>query len=506
MSSLSGNRFGVVAAPCVALFLLLAIATANAKAPWCDEGWFASPGWNLAFRGFMGTTVLDPASGTPLLHTRTRTDGIDRHTYWVMPLSLVAQAGWYKLAGFSLLRMRVLSIIWALIALAGWWMVFRQISGNPYTALLAVALLEIDYQFIWSAADGRMDMLCSALGVAGLAAYLQVRQRSLGWALFFANTLLAASGFAHPNGDLYFVALVCLVLMYDRERLQWRYLVISGIPYLVAVAAWLPYILEAPDDFKKQLLGNTVGRESAFAAPWSSLQREAQRYLHAFGFAPWSQGFAHVSILNLAAYLGGVAACAAYGPLRRQNGARRAVTIAGAICLFLLLFEGAKVSQYLVHVIPWFSFALAVAAADYWTERRGPRIVPVTVVGLALFLSLVRIAVPAMRDNYHRHFLPAAQYLRQNAAPSDLIMGSAELAFYLGFDWNILDDIMMGTTTGKSARFIVMEARYSDYLESIRITAPADYERVARQLSEKYQKVYDQATYQIYRKVTAPGS
>jgi hypothetical protein len=132
--------------------------------------------------------------------------------------------------------------------------------------------------------------------------------------------------------------------------------------------------------------------------------------------------------------------------------------------------------------------------------------VPVTVVGLALFLSLVRIAVPAMRDNYHRHFLPAAQYLRQNAAPSDLIMGSAELAFYLGFDWNILDDIMMGTTTGKSARFIVMEARYSDYLESIRITAPADYERVARQLSEKYQKVYDQATYQIYRKVTAPGS
>src|ERR1700688_2200538 len=106
MSSSSGNFFRAMAAAVVVVFLALAIVTAVTKAPWCDEGWFASPGWNLAFRGFMGTTVLDPASGTPTLHTRTRTDGIDRYTYWVMPLSLVAQAGWYKLAGFSLLRMR----------------------------------------------------------------------------------------------------------------------------------------------------------------------------------------------------------------------------------------------------------------------------------------------------------------------------------------------------------------------------------------------------------------
>jgi hypothetical protein len=372
--------------------------------------------------------------------------------------------------------------------------------------LLAVALLETDYQFVWAAADGRMDMMCSALGVAGLAVYLQLRQRSLGWALFSANALLAASGLTHPNGDLYLVALVCMVLMYDRQRLQWRYMVISGIPYAAGVAAWLPYILQAPGDFKIQLLGNATGRESAFSAPWSAVRREAERYLDAFGFAAWSQGFAHLSILNLLAYLGGVAACAAYGPLRRQPAARKAVTIACAICLFLFLFEGAKVSQYLVHVVPWFSFALAVAATDYWMARRGPRLVPAAVVGLALFLSLVRIAVPVSRDHYHRRFLPAAQYLQQHASPSDLIMGSAELAIYLGFDWNILDDIMLGTTTGKTPRFIVMDARYADYLQSIRVTAPADYERVSRQLSEKYEKVYDQATYQIYRRLTGPGS
>jgi hypothetical protein len=176
------------------------------------------------------------------------------------------------------------------------------------------------------------------------------------------------------------------------------------------------------------------------------------------------------------------------------------VTIAGAICFFLWLFEGAKVSGYLVHVIPWFTFGLAVAVADCWVQRRAPRVIPLAVVGIVAFLAFIRLLVPAIRDNYHRHYLPAVQYLERNASPSDLIMGSAELVFYLGFDRYILDDIMLGTTTGRSARFIVMEPRYTDYLQSIRITAPASYQRVAQELRDRYQKVYDQAAYQIYRK------
>src|ERR1700730_12917945 len=106
MSSLPKNGFGVLAAVVLAVFLVLAIATAVTKEPWCDEGWFASPARNLAFQGFMGTTVLDPASGTPYLSTRTRVDGIDRYTYWVMPLYLVTEAGWYRVVGFGLMRMR----------------------------------------------------------------------------------------------------------------------------------------------------------------------------------------------------------------------------------------------------------------------------------------------------------------------------------------------------------------------------------------------------------------
>jgi hypothetical protein len=204
--------------------------------------------------------------------------------------------------------------------------------------------------------------------------------------------------------------------------------------------------------------------------------------------------------VELLAFMAGIAACATYGPLRRQDASRRAVTITSATCLFLLLFEGAKVPAYLLHVVPWLSVALAIAVADYRTGRRGPRLVPVAALGLVFFLDVVRVAVPAMRDKYHRQFLPAARYLERNTLASDLIMGPAELGFAIGFDRNLIDDIMMGTTTGKSARFIVMDGRYQDYLQSIRITAPAAYEPAARQLAEKYQKVYDEAGFQIYRR------
>jgi hypothetical protein len=497
----ASSEWMLMGAAVFTVFLALAIWTAETKAPWCDEAWFASPARNLAFKGFMGTTVLDPASGTPHLNIRTRLDGIDRYTYWVMPLFPVTAAGWYKMVGFGLMRMRALSIVLAVLALACWWIVFTELSGSRSIALLAVALLAADNHFILAAADGRMDMMCSALGVAGLAAYLRLRQRSLAWALLAANALIAASGLTHPNGDLYLVALVCIVLIYDRTRFGWRYVAISAVPYLVGLAAWAPYILKAPDFFKIQLLGNAAGRQSAFTAPWWTLKREFVRYRDGFGFAPWSKGLAHLSVVELLAFLGGIAACATDGTLRRRNpGSRRVVVIVVTLCLFLWLFEGLKPVNYLVHVVPWFSATLAVAMADCWTGRRGPRLVPVAVLGLVFFLDAVSVAVPAMRDKYHKEFLPAARYLEQNSSPSDLIMGTAELGFAIGFDRNLLDDIMLGTTTGKSARFIVMDGRYQDYLQSIRITAPAAYERAARQLDEKYEKVYDEAAFQIYRR------
>jgi len=174
------------------LYLILASATAVTKAPWCDEAWYGSPGYNLITKGYMGTSSLDPASTT---WKSVRLTGIDRHTYWAMPLHFLATAGWYKLAGFSIFSLRALSIAWGLLALFCWIRIAAELSPERHVALVTGLLLACNYVFVNRSADGRMDIMAFALGSAALAVYLHLRERSLTWAIAAGSTLATAAFF-----------------------------------------------------------------------------------------------------------------------------------------------------------------------------------------------------------------------------------------------------------------------------------------------------------------------
>src|SRR3954469_24660532 len=94
------------AALIVLVYLGLGLTTAFTRAPWCDEGWFGNPAYNLAYKGFMGTTVLEPAGST---WKSVKLTGIDRHSYWVMPLHLLETAAGFRVLGYSVFSMRLLS-------------------------------------------------------------------------------------------------------------------------------------------------------------------------------------------------------------------------------------------------------------------------------------------------------------------------------------------------------------------------------------------------------------
>ena len=94
----------------VLLFLTLAIGSSLTHRPQVDEGLFASPAYNLAFNGHFGTTIFD-------METSSLTR-IDQKTYWVMPLFLLNVAASFKIFGFSLFAMRLVSVFWGLILLA----------------------------------------------------------------------------------------------------------------------------------------------------------------------------------------------------------------------------------------------------------------------------------------------------------------------------------------------------------------------------------------------------
>jgi 4-amino-4-deoxy-L-arabinose transferase-like glycosyltransferase len=479
-----------------ALHLALAVGSALTKRPWSDEAWFASPALNLATKGFMGTTVLE----TEGLWLR----GIERRTYWVMPLYLVGQAGWYRLVGFSLLKMRLLSAVWGLVALAAWWQIVRALFGSRRLAVLAAALLACDYIFVMAASFGRMDMMSAALGSAAFAAYLTLRERRLGWAVFAGHALTALSGLTHPHGGvLTFAGLLFLTLYFDRARLRPAHLAVAFAPYFVGALCWGGYVLQDPPTFWAQFKGNatTSGRASTLAAPLTGFRREVtERYLVAYGLGPHSAGHSgpiRLKALVLAAYLCALAGALAVPSLRRERGVRALLVLAAVYFVALAVGDGQKLSYYLIYPVPIYTALVAVWLRWCWGRGRAGRAFAAACVAGLVALQAGGVLYRMRVNTYGRQFAPAVAYLREHTDARTLVMGSAELGFGLGFDRNLVDDIRLGYYSGKRPDVIVIEEIYEQNIRDYQAREPDVYRHIT-QLLEQYRPVYDESGYRVY--------
>ena len=492
----SRKSYLVVAGGAVIIYLALAVGSALTYRPEIDEGSFASPALNLVTKGLMGTTVLETA-GSGLKN-------IDQHTYWVMPLHLLAQAGWYKIFGFSLLSMRTLSTFFGLIALASLFIVVNALSGDRDVALLTLVLLSVDYVFIVAASLGRMDMMSASLGFAALAAYVSLRERNLVWAIVASQSLVVASGLTHPNGILHFAGLLFLTLYLDRGRINWRHVMLAMIPYLIGAVCWGLYILKDPSSFITQFTINTTmnDRMGGFKAPWIAFVNEfTLRYGRAFGLGTHSTG--HTGPIFLKSLILLAYAVALFGALItrsiRQHAGYRALLFLIAIYFVLLtILDGQKETPYLIHIIPFYAAILAAWIRWCWTNRS----VPVSVIALC-FVSLLTLQIGGilyrMKLNTYRNlYLPAVSFLNQHSNPSTRIIGAASLDFGLNFPDDLVDDVRLGYVSGKRPDFIVVGDEYEVSYKEYQIKQPELYRYLNGLLTEEYRLVYDNPAFKIY--------
>lgn len=487
----SSIRYGLLAI-IAACYLGLAFRTAATRSPYSDEAWFASPALNLLHNGQMGTSVLVPdglAGKEPLT-------GIDRHTYWVMPLHLVVQAAWYEIVGFSLLKMRALSIVFGLFEVIALFFISDRLVGNVKVALLAAALVAVDPIFVYYSADGRMDVMCAALGFVGFATYLYLRDYNLSLALLGANILICASLFTNPNGVLPLLGLVFLVWHFDRGHIRWRHLG-SLVPYVLAAGAYGLYILQAPADYFRQIHSNGSGRFSGFAHPIMSFEQEiSQRYLATFGYGDTEHRFAQIKLIILLAYVVGFASVLGVRAWRNSQGARILLGLL-AIYFLLMTFFNFKLEHYLVGILPLFAALLALAiqcAGNEW-----PRLRALFLAGMAGVL-LIQIATCAHRildiDAYEAEFLPAVRFI--NTLPPVQLIGDPSFAFGVGFD-RIKQDDTAGFHSHQVPAVLIRTSPFAeeqfDYFENHEL-------EVARYLSDvlhnRMDLVYDHPPYKIY--------
>ena len=490
---------------CILLVFLMAAAwMLMTKRPWIDEAWFSSPAWELVTYGRMGTALLDPAgSHLRLYNPHAVLQGINQHTYWVMPLHLLVLAAWGKLFGFSIFSMRVPAVLWGLIALASAGIIVRRLSDGRWAAELAMAVLAVDFGFLDSAADARMDMMCAALGFAALALYLQWRETSLKRALLASHTLAAAACFTHPNGSFAAVALVAAMVYLDRDR--WREMspALVLLPYVAGGLGWWLYASQAPADFAAQFSANAAGRMSDLLAPWRGVWREVtgRLMIHYWPEGSWS---GKLKVVGLLLFLSAIFLVAASRKLRAGSGVRLLLLLTLLRFFLLSVAANGKFTYYMVHIVPYFAMLIGIAGSYALTRRSallrfsaaGALLAYFAVQGATLFHRTVTV------NGLATEYQPLVASLKAIARPDDQIIAGAELGFALGFDnRQLADDVWLGYWSHRTPSIVVIDRWY--YQEVIDTASRRGFpvrDYFAELLTNKYNLIKEMQGYKIYRR------
>jgi hypothetical protein len=348
---------------------------------------------------------------------------------------------------------------------------------------LAFCLLALSFIFIDNAGFARPDLMCGALGLGGLAAYLALRERHIYLAVFLANSLMAASGLTHPNAIFHLAALIVLALWFDRHRISFRLLAAAGLPYVLFGAVWSVYILRDPQAFLDQLGANgTNGRWMTTLNPFTLVWNEIrERYLVTFGLI--TRGFATFKVAALIAYIAGVAGCLAIRRLRRQESTRVLLTLLAVYFAAMCLF---KLHYYLIHIIPIYITLLAVWLVDLWAMHPRMRSALTCCVAILVALEPGEILLKARQRSYIAVQRPAMKFVLAHTPPAGRIVSTAALLYELGFDSRLRDDPYLGLNSGRRPDVIVVEPIYRMLYEPWRTQRPDDMWRIDQRLSSYY--------------------
>jgi hypothetical protein len=488
----------------VAVFLTLSLWLAHTKAPWCDEGWFANPAYNLAFRGNMGTSVLEPSG----FHLNAYFRGVQSRTYLFPPNHLVALAGWFRLFGPGIVTMRIYSICWSAVSLVVLFYLFSQFFPDRRVAVIGTLFTATDFIFLWSTADGRTEASANALALCAVASYVYFREKNFWKAVICSQILGASAVFIHPNAALVILGLGVLAWRFDRGRFRRHYLFLAVAPYLFFALLWSSYILQNPGDFIAQFLAHAAGHHSERLAklfrPDIAIGTEIVRYLAAYCVGnPWSGVMKRWMVVIPFLYLPAVV-WFLRSRRRHELSVQMLLVYTVTIALGLTFLNGFKGYFYLIYIVPIYDAIFAAWLLSLWRRAKMAKSVAVT-VALAFVSVQLSISIQHIRaDEYHRDYEPTIRDMVRYRAEGKSIVGTAALGFGIDFA-GFKDDVRLGMYSGLDPDVLVMDRSYRHFAGFFEEDEPPVFTHIVRTLSTRYSLAAQHGSFWIFERVQ-PGA
>ena len=153
---------------------------------------------------------------------------------------------------------------------------------------------------------------------------------------------------------------------------------------------------------------------------------------------------------------------------------------------------------YLIHFVLWMIAVTAIAIVWCWDHRPHSRRLLFAAVVIVLAVQLGTTGRRLSQQAYQTEYLPITAYLRTHAQSKDIIMGSSELAFQLGYVDNLVDDQRLGFRSGKRPNFIVIDKnRYEEWIPQYESREPATYQYI-QTLMRDFHPVLATPAYHLY--------
>jgi len=144
--------------------------------------------------------------------------------------------------------------------------------------------------------------------------------------------------------------------------------------------------------------------------------------------------------------------------------------------------------------------AMVAASCIYlWREYPRQRYVLAGVLGVFLTVQFAGIGYVIRRNNWQGEYTPVVEYLQQHLKAGQMVMGSPEYGFALGFGDQLVDDPCLGYFSKKVPTYFVVDLRYSDQIHWYKDRLPDVYNFIQQRITDDYTVVKSAGLAKVYQ-------